>query len=84
MGTGGSASASSFTFRLLPSVMVFGGAAPSQTFDPVRDLPSMAGKVVIVTGSSSGIGFATLQHLARLGAKVSYVHAARRTRFVGL
>jgi len=28
-----------------------GGAAPSQVFNPVKDLPSMQGKVVIVTGS---------------------------------
>ncbi|KIK10033.1 hypothetical protein K443DRAFT_670671 [Laccaria amethystina LaAM-08-1] len=46
------------------------GAAPSKTFNPVQDLPSLKGKVVIVTGSSSGIGFASLQHLLRLGAKV--------------
>ncbi|KAK7462440.1 hypothetical protein VKT23_008039 [Stygiomarasmius scandens] len=45
-------------------------AAPPATFNPVKDLPDMKGKVVIVTGSSSGIGFASLQHLARMGAKV--------------
>ncbi|KAF4612789.1 hypothetical protein D9613_011740 [Agrocybe pediades] len=50
--------------------MVFGGAAPSKTFNPVRDLPSMKGKVALVTGSSSGIGLAILQHLLRLGANV--------------
>jgi NAD(P)-dependent dehydrogenase (short-subunit alcohol dehydrogenase family) len=67
--------------------MVFGGAAPSKDFDPIRDLPKLAGKVVLITGSryysegegfnsmadfltSSGIGFASLQHFARLGAKV--------------
>ncbi|KAJ8508200.1 hypothetical protein ONZ45_g9512 [Pleurotus djamor] len=44
-------------------------AAPSTTFDPLRDLPDLTGKVVIVTGSS-GIGFASLQHLCRKGAKV--------------
>ncbi|KAK7047325.1 hypothetical protein VNI00_006556 [Paramarasmius palmivorus] len=33
-------------------------------------MPSMKDKVIIVTGSSSGIGFATLQHLTRMGAKV--------------
>ena len=66
------------------------GAAPSKTFNPVQDLPSLKGKVVIVTGSrsgsqfcmlcsilmglsSSGIGFASLQHLLRLGAKVRAV-----------
>ncbi|KAF8170375.1 hypothetical protein BJ912DRAFT_861211 [Pholiota molesta] len=47
-----------------------GGAAPSKVFDPIKDLPSMKGKVILVTGSSSGIGYASLQHLARMGAKV--------------
>jgi len=46
------------------------GVAPSKTFKPLEDLPSLKGKVVIVTGSSRGIGFASLQHLLRLGAKV--------------
>lgn len=32
-----------------PSTM--GGAAPSKIFNPVKDLPSMKGKVVLVTGS---------------------------------
>ncbi|KAF8908226.1 hypothetical protein CPB84DRAFT_1767626 [Gymnopilus junonius] len=32
----------------------------------------MKGKVVLVTGSSSGIGFASLQHFSRMGAKVLY------------
>ncbi|KAF4583518.1 hypothetical protein EYR38_002269 [Pleurotus pulmonarius] len=44
--------------------------APSISFNPVTDLPNIKGKVVLVTGSSSGIGFATLQHLSRMGAKV--------------
>ncbi|KIJ27862.1 hypothetical protein M422DRAFT_37600 [Sphaerobolus stellatus SS14] len=47
-----------------------GVPAPSKVFNPVKDLPSMKGKVVLVTGSSSGIGFATLQHFLRMGAKV--------------
>ncbi|THU77463.1 NAD(P)-binding protein [Dendrothele bispora CBS 962.96] len=46
------------------------GPAPSKSFTPLRDLPDIKGKVVLVTGSSSGIGFAALQHLVRLGAKV--------------
>jgi NADP-dependent 3-hydroxy acid dehydrogenase YdfG len=36
----------------------------------------MNGKVVIITGASSGIGHATAMHLASLGAKV--VLGARR------
>jgi NADP-dependent 3-hydroxy acid dehydrogenase YdfG len=39
--------------------------------------PGIAGKVVAITGASSGIGEATARHLARLGAHV--VVGARRT-----
>jgi len=49
---------------------MIGYAAPSSTFNPLKDLPNMSGKVVLVTGSSSGIGLASLQHLCRLGARV--------------
>ncbi|KAF5381841.1 hypothetical protein D9757_008351 [Collybiopsis confluens] len=56
--------------RLPPYYAMPYGNPPSKTFDPVKDLPNMKGKVAIVTGSSSGIGFATLQHLLRMGAKV--------------
>ncbi|KAF5336283.1 hypothetical protein D9758_014491 [Tetrapyrgos nigripes] len=55
------------------------GPAPYKAFNPVRDLPGMKGKVIIVTGSSSGIGFAILQHLCRLGAKV-YMTARSESR----
>ncbi|KAJ7223260.1 hypothetical protein GGX14DRAFT_352243 [Mycena pura] len=49
---------------------MIGYTSPSKSFNPVEELPSMTGKVIIVTGSSSGIGFASLQHLCRMGAKV--------------
>ncbi|KAF8193311.1 hypothetical protein BJ912DRAFT_960633 [Pholiota molesta] len=35
-----------------------GGAAPLEVFDPIKDLPSMKGKVC----------YASLQHLSRMGA----------------
>ncbi|KAH8113781.1 NAD-binding protein [Phellopilus nigrolimitatus] len=39
-------------------------------FDAAKDLGDLNGKVVIVTGSTSGLGFVTAQTLVRKGAKV--------------
>ncbi|KAI0711117.1 NAD-P-binding protein [Cerioporus squamosus] len=48
-------------------------------FDPAKDLPDLMGKVILVTGGNSGIGFATIQHLVRKGAKV-YLTARNEER----
>ena len=42
----------------------------SHTWDPMTDMPSMSGKVVIVTGGNSGLGRECVKHLAAHGAKV--------------
>ncbi|KAI9059035.1 NAD-P-binding protein [Trametes sanguinea] len=51
----------------------------SKSFDPATDVPDLKGKVAIVTGGNAGIGFATVQHLARHGAKV-YMGARNEQR----
>ncbi|KAF8191211.1 NAD-P-binding protein [Pholiota molesta] len=54
----------------------------SRQFDPLTDLVDLKGKVAIVTGGNTGIGLATVRHLARGGAKV-YLAARNESRATG-
>ncbi|KAG9311420.1 hypothetical protein JVU11DRAFT_8533 [Chiua virens] len=51
----------------------------SKSCSPLIDLPDLSGKVIIVTGGNAGIGYATVKHLARKGAKV-YMAARNKTK----
>ncbi|KAF5318873.1 hypothetical protein D9619_010947 [Psilocybe cf. subviscida] len=51
----------------------------SREFDPSTDVLDLQGKVAIVTGGNTGIGLATVRHLARAGATV-YLAARNEAR----
>ncbi|KAJ7751887.1 NAD-binding protein [Mycena maculata] len=43
---------------------------PSSKFEPQRDIPDLTGKIVLVTGRNTGIGYHTVKHLLLKNAKV--------------
>ncbi|KAH9926590.1 uncharacterized protein BXZ73DRAFT_102850 [Epithele typhae] len=51
----------------------------SKKFDPATDLPDWTGKVAIVTGGNYRIGYGSVGHLARGGARV-YIGARSEAR----
>ncbi|KAJ7838636.1 NAD(P)-binding protein [Mycena olivaceomarginata] len=52
---------------------------PSSTFEPERDIPDLSGKVALVTGGNTGIGFHTVKQLLLKNATV-YLAARSRER----
>ncbi|KAF8512183.1 NAD-P-binding protein [Gautieria morchelliformis] len=52
---------------------------PKSKFVPARDIPDLTGKVTIVTGGNSGIGYQTVKQLLLKNAKV-YLAARSATR----
>ncbi|GJJ14369.1 hypothetical protein Clacol_008633 [Clathrus columnatus] len=45
---------------------------PTSNFEPKRDIPDLTGKVIVVTGAYSGIGYETAKELLRKNAKVYF------------
>lgn len=45
----------------------------SNTFDPSKDIPSLEGRVFVVTGGSAGIGFGIVAHLLEHKADKIYL-----------
>ncbi|KIJ23667.1 hypothetical protein M422DRAFT_39502 [Sphaerobolus stellatus SS14] len=52
---------------------------PPSTFDPLRDIPDLTGKVAIVTGGAVGIGYHTALALLQKNAKV-YIATRSETK----
>ncbi|KIJ34238.1 hypothetical protein M422DRAFT_263732 [Sphaerobolus stellatus SS14] len=52
---------------------------PPSTFDPLRDIPDLTGKVAIVTGGAVGIGYHTVLALLQKNAKV-YIATRSETK----
>ncbi|KAG6811833.1 hypothetical protein H0H92_005630 [Tricholoma furcatifolium] len=53
-----------------------------KTYNPTKDIPDLTGRVILVTGGNTGIGYETVKHLARRGAKV-YLGARNESKATG-
>ncbi|KAI1767966.1 NAD(P)-binding protein [Hypoxylon sp. FL1150] len=54
-------------FRAMLRVTLFGSRNQSSSFEPARDIPSLEGKVVLITGAAGDLGRQTTVELARYG-----------------
>ncbi|KAF7367702.1 Short-chain dehydrogenase/reductase family protein [Mycena sanguinolenta] len=56
--------------RIAPNSTLSQLYPPTSKFDPERDMPDLSGKVVLVTGGNTGIGFHTVKQLLLKNATV--------------
>lgn len=60
------AAAATYAIASATATMVFGKPA----FDFQKDCPSLAGRVILVTGGNTGLGYESIFQLTKKGAKV--------------
>lgn len=65
------AGVSNVAASLLHSGMGLTSSTPS--YDPEKDIPDLTGKVALVSGGNTGLGYYTVAHLVKHGAKVRYI-----------
>ena len=56
-------------YNTVPHIMFF------PTFTPESDIPDLSGKVIIITGANSGLGYESVIHLARHSPSKLYLCA---------
>jgi NAD(P)-dependent dehydrogenase (short-subunit alcohol dehydrogenase family) len=58
-----------------------GGFWSKPTFVPSRDIPSLSGRVIIITGANNGLGYETMVQLAQHSPQRIYLCARNRAKF---
>jgi NAD(P)-dependent dehydrogenase (short-subunit alcohol dehydrogenase family) len=53
----------------------------SASFVPQTDIPSLVGKIIVITGSNGGLGYESLIHLARHSPSKIYLCARSKEKY---